>query len=41
MLPDEPLDLDHSTPLILNAHSTGDRIVHAHCNRSAGQALSA
>jgi hypothetical protein len=41
MLPDQPLDLDHTVPLILNSHSTSDRIVHAHCNRSAGQALSA
>ena len=39
MLPDEPLDLDHTIPLILNSHSTGDRIVHAHCNQSAGGKL--
>lgn len=41
MLPDQALDLDHSVPLSLNSHSTGDRIVHAHCNRSAGARLTA
>jgi hypothetical protein len=34
----EPLDLDHSTPLALGG-TTGDRIVHAVCNRSAGATL--
>ena len=32
----EALDLDHSTPLSVDPHSIGDRIVHASCNRRAG-----
>jgi hypothetical protein len=34
MRADQRLDLDHSTPLHLDPHSIGDRIVHARCNRS-------
>jgi hypothetical protein len=33
MLPDQALDLDHSTPLWCDPRSKGDRIVHAKCNR--------
>jgi hypothetical protein len=33
MRADEKLDLDHSTPLILDSSSHGDRITHAKCNR--------
>ena len=36
MRADQRLDLDHTTPLIDNPFSIGDRIVHATCNR--GQA---
>jgi hypothetical protein len=34
----QPLDLDHSVPLIDNPSSTGDRITHAACNRGRGGA---
>ena len=30
---DQRLDLDHSVPLIHDARSIGDRIVHSSCNR--------
>ena len=39
MLRGEALDLDHSTPLVADPTSKGDRIVHATCNRSAGGRL--
>lgn len=39
MLKGEALDLDHSTPTVLDPHSKGDRIAHRHCNRSAGGRL--
>lgn len=32
MLPSERLELDHSTPLYVDAGGVGDRIVHARCN---------
>lgn len=38
MHPDQPLDLDHSTPHALGGQH-GDRIVHASCNRAAGARL--
>jgi 5-methylcytosine-specific restriction endonuclease McrA len=37
MLVTQPLDLDHTNPLIHNPRSIGDRIVHAHCNRGRPQ----
>jgi hypothetical protein len=40
MLPDMKLDLDHTTPHAYGGKQ-GDRIVHARCNRRAGQAISA
>jgi hypothetical protein len=36
MLPGQRLDLDHTTRLIDNPNSRGDRITHASCNRGAG-----
>lgn len=36
MLPDEALDLGHSTDLVDQPGRIGDRIEHASCNRSAG-----
>jgi hypothetical protein len=33
MQADQPLDLDHTVPLAVDAASKGDRIVHASCNR--------
>jgi len=39
MLPDQALDLDHTTPVILGGGEAGDRITHARCNRSAGATL--
>jgi hypothetical protein len=33
----DKLALDHSTPLIYNPTSVGDRIVHAHCNEGRGR----
>lgn len=36
MLRGQELDLDHSTPLMVDRRSKGDRIVHASCNRRAG-----
>ena len=36
---DQPLDLDHSTPVAVGGSGAGDRIVHASCNRSAGAHL--
>lgn len=39
MHPGDDLDLDHTTPLALDARSRGDRIVHASCNRAAGGRL--
>jgi hypothetical protein len=33
MLSSQPLDLDHTLPLMDNPYSVGDRIVHATCNR--------
>jgi hypothetical protein len=36
MHPYQPLALDHSTRLVDNPSSVGDRIVHAHCNNAAG-----
>lgn len=38
MVRGQSLDLDHSTPVVMGG-STGDRIVHAACNRSAGATL--
>jgi len=35
----QPLDLDHSTPLIDNPTSLGDRVTHARCNRRGARAL--
>jgi hypothetical protein len=40
MLPTMRLDLDHSTPHTYGG-TVGDLIVHASCNRRAGQAISA
>jgi hypothetical protein len=39
MQADQPLDLDHSTPLIDDPFSSGDRIVHARCNRGRGASM--
>ena len=39
MRKDQPLDLDHSTPVASGGSGAGDRIAHAACNRSAGAAL--
>lgn len=39
MLEGQTLDLDHTIPLATNPRSHGDRITHAHCNRSAGGRL--
>lgn len=39
MLEGQALDLDHSTPRVLNRAAHGDRIVHARCNRAAGARL--
>jgi hypothetical protein len=33
MQADQPLDLDHTVPLAVDAASKGDRIVHSSCNR--------
>lgn len=35
MLPEQALDLDHSTPLNVAVSGSGDRITHASCNRSS------
>lgn len=40
MLPDQGLDLDHSTPLVVDPLSRGNRIVHRECNARAGGRLS-
>lgn len=34
MLAGQPLDLDHTVPLAIDATAKGDRIVHATCNRA-------
>lgn len=39
MLADQPLDLDHTRARALGGSGSGDRIVHAHCNRRAGGQL--
>jgi hypothetical protein len=36
----QPLDLDHTVRLVDDPASTGDRIVHASCNRGAAPAAS-
>jgi 5-methylcytosine-specific restriction endonuclease McrA len=37
----EALDLDHSLPLALGGSGAGDRMVHASCNRAAGNRIRA
>lgn len=39
MLHGQDLDLDHTTPLIIDATSRGDRITHAACNRGGRVAI--
>lgn len=39
MLRGQDLQLDHSTALVENPSSRGDRIVHGRCNESAGGRL--
>jgi hypothetical protein len=36
MMPGQTLDLDHSTRLVDNPNSVGDRIMHSACNRGGG-----
>jgi hypothetical protein len=36
MLAGQALDLDHTVPLIVSPYATGDRMVHAKCNRGRG-----
>ena len=36
----QPLDLDHTTPLSTDPTSQGDRIVHSSCNRAHGASIS-
>ncbi len=39
MLETDELDLGHSTDHAIDSHAVGDRIEHAHCNRSDGARL--
>lgn len=39
MLETDELDLGHSTDHAIDPYAIGDRIEHAHCNRSAGAIL--
>ncbi len=39
MFDTDDLDLGHSVDVALDPHAVGDRIEHAHCNRSAGGRL--
>lgn len=40
MYEDQPLDLDHSVPVVLGGGANpGDRMAHSSCNRSAGATL--
>lgn len=39
MVRGQELDLDHTVAKVIDRRSRGDRIVHASCNRKAGQKL--